>query len=375
MIADRPEEESRAAAQQPGARGGKLGRMRSQRTGRLAVLLAALALAAGCDPGADGCDLSSFCSEATPDGACRHALTLRGGGKIYYYANYGLSPEDGSAACRARFTRAVLVQHGTERNPWDYADFAFRAAEIEGAFHDAIIIAPYFMTTDDLPPAGFQRWSAAGWKSGDAAEAPPHESSFAVYDALIRDHLLDASAFPSLAEIVIAGHSAGGQFCQRYALSTFVDRDPAAAGVAFRFVPANPSAYCYLDATRWLGDGFGVPSGTGCDETYDDYKYGLSDIPEGHYVAAAVGALPGLYADRDVTYLLGTADTTAEGDLEVTCEANVQGPNRYARGLIFESFMGARYPGHRHALVAVAGVGHDAAAMLSSAEGRALLFR
>lgn len=53
--------------------------------------------------------------------------------------------------------------------------------------------------------------------------------------------------FPHLASIVVAGHSAGGQFVTRYQMANQVD---GTLGVPVTYVVANPSAYPYLDNER-----------------------------------------------------------------------------------------------------------------------------
>lgn len=81
------------------------------------------------------------------------------------------------------------------------------------------------------------------------------------------DRLIEALVVPgrylSLKEITIAGHSAGGQFVQRYAAGTTIEQRPSvsARSLAFRYVAANPSSYLYLfprqpdrttqDCPRW----------------------------------------------------------------------------------------------------------------------------
>ena len=68
---------------------------------------------------------------------------------------------------------------------------------------------------------------------------------------------------------MIAGHSAGGQFANRFAAA-----HPAQPET--RYIVANPSSYLYLDAQRredlWL-DKFSIPKSDVCFN-YNHYKYG-----------------------------------------------------------------------------------------------------
>ena len=61
-------------------------------------------------------------------------------------------------------------------------------------------------------------------ETGLEAVAPAPISSYAALDTLIR-HFANRAAYPALTEIVIAGHSAGGQVVQRYAVTNQVETD------------------------------------------------------------------------------------------------------------------------------------------------------
>ncbi|MCA9656943.1 MAG: hypothetical protein KC486_01235 [Myxococcales bacterium] len=328
------------------------------------------------------CDPAAFCAGADEAGICRHELTLADGMSIYYWGNLSLTPEFAESGCQAEVERLVLVQHGNSRNPWSYFDSVVDAAVAAGVDDRTLIIAPYFPSFLDGPPPGFHLWApgSSGWKSGDASTTPPGTSSFAVYDELLLDHIADTQRFPALTEVVVTGHSAGGQFSQRYAVASEADAAPSLAHLSFRYVVLNPSSWLYLDAYRWDGEGappdvaFALPNATGCDDTYDDYKYGLAGIPLGHYVGDHLGAIPASFLDRDVTYLLGDADTQIDDGLDVSCEAYLQGANRYERGQVFAAYLDARYPAQEHALVVVPGVGHSKSGMYESAVGVATLF-
>jgi hypothetical protein len=122
---------------------------------------------------------------------------------------------------------------------------------------------------------------------------------------------------------------------------------------------------------------FVIPAGTECDFGYDDYKYGLKDIPAGHYLLDHLADIPARYLARDVTYLLGEDDTTTDPtltDLDVTCPAQLQGAQRLERGQIFKSFLDTRYPGQNHETHTVPGVAHSASGMFTSSQGVAALF-
>ena len=81
-------------------------------------------------------------------------------------------------------------------------------------------------------------------------------------DALLA-HFADKKQFPKVQAITLAGHSAGGQFVQRYAL---IGGDAPSGVKDFRYVVANPGSYAYLNTVRPL------PNAT-C-KTFNNWKFG-----------------------------------------------------------------------------------------------------
>ena len=63
------------------------------------------------------------------------------------------------------------------------------------------------------------------------------------------DRLRDRKRFPNLSQVVLAGHSAGGQFVNRYAAG---GQARANQGVRLKFLVMKPSPYIYLDRKRVL---------------------------------------------------------------------------------------------------------------------------
>ncbi len=330
---------------------------------------------------AEQCEVEQFCADPTEDGVCRHALNV-GDGMLYYWSSLPLGTDREHLDCRARVERIVLVSHGNSRNPWGYYDSIQDAAVLAGVEHETLIVAPYFMAPEDNPPEGFHAWDpgGTGWKSGHDSITDPPTSSFAIVDQLIVQQILDTGQYPAVTEVVITGHSAGGQLAQRHAVSTALEDAPAMQRLGLRHIVANPSSFLYLDEYRWDGQGsvpaidFEIPSGTGCDGSYNDYKYGLLDLPAGHYVETALPGIPDRYIARDVTYLLGEDDTDADSGLDTSCSANLQGSQRFERGLVYAAYLDDRYPAQSHAVVTVPGVGHSQSQMYESDEGVATLF-
>lgn len=267
-------------------------------------------------------------------------------------------------------SRAIIVLHGRLRNADEYyiaAHTAQVAAGDDGK--SALMIVPQFLAEVDIEahklPADTLRWSMAGWEGGDAALAPNPVSSFEALDAILTK-LSDRRIFPNLKQVVVAGHSGGGQVAQRYAIAGKGEAALSRQHIDIRYVVANPSSYAYFSKER------PVPAIAASCVGYNNWKYGMDERPP--YLADATPvALEQRYIERDVIYLLGTLDTKPAADK--SCMGEAQGPNRYLRGHAYADAMAKRNHGTpNHRLWDVAGVGHDGDKMLTSKCGLAALF-
>jgi hypothetical protein len=125
--------------------------------------------------------------------------------------------------------RAVIVVHGSSRNAEDYYPRMRDAAKMAGALDESIILAPQFFEDEDkgtfkLDQTNIPYWDG-GWREGDPSVSPktPKVSSYAMLDEMIK-RLTNRSTFPNLQRVVVTGHSAGGQFTQRYAAGNQVEQ-------------------------------------------------------------------------------------------------------------------------------------------------------
>jgi hypothetical protein len=163
-------------------------------------------------------------------------------------------------------TVAMLIMHGAMRDADSYFCSLYKLEQSQ-PYRDpsrVLIIAPDFNYANDDGVLPSDAWWNASKPSGDwrgGADASPGccgggppVSSFHVLDSFVA-LLSDRARFPHLDEIVLVGHSAGGQCVQRYALST--KRPPPAPAAAdsvvspeVRYIIANPSSYAYLDKPR-----------------------------------------------------------------------------------------------------------------------------
>lgn len=286
---------------------------------------------------------------------------------LRFYTNFPLTRTN---PC---ITHAVIVVHGSGRNAADYFGYVTTPAADEGVDHSTLIVAPHFVAGDDPRDASDFYWSEQGWKQGDLSKnGSPRLSSFSALDLLVI-FATNRVKFPNLEQLVITGHSAGGQFVQRYAIGTNqVDLiDPA---IFVRFVPSNPSSYLYLDDKRPTTSGgtvFAKPSGC---SSYNKYKYGMSS--RNTYMGSrSVSSLVNSARAREIALLLGEDDVLRDDALDTRCQAEVQGRNRLERGVGFLNFMNQYYRPHATYIMTAPGVGHSGRGMFDSWGGRYLLFR
>ena len=275
--------------------------------------------------------------------------------------------------------RVLLVVHGLLRNADSYFAAAKQARQAAGAAGaDTLVAAPQFLTRVDAQAFGLAadtlEWTTGGWKDGAPAVAPAPISSFSALDALLA-HFADRKLYPALTEVVLAGHSAGAQVVQRYAVAGHGDAALRRAGIRMRYVVANPSSYLYFDDERPAADGSFHPADVAACPAAVKWKYGLKDAPP-YVQQEGTAGLEARYAKRDVVYMLGMADTNPYTHfIDRSCSGMAQGPYRLARGLAYFSYMQQRHPsGLNQSLVEVPGVGHNDRGMFTSACGLAVLF-
>jgi|HubBroStandDraft_4_1064222.scaffolds.fasta_scaffold00011_25 pimeloyl-ACP methyl ester carboxylesterase len=302
-----------------------------------------------------------------PDNAGRLAdreflvQTPRGSGYARYFATSSL---DGDAGV----TRALIVVHGVLRDADYYYDTGVIAANDAHRLDETLVIAPQFVERSELANQNVSPktlyWSGL-WPGGSDAIAPAKISTYDVFDAMIA-RLSDERRFPKLREIVVAGHSAGGQIVQRYAVVGKAPQLDPGARIPVHLIVANPSSYFYFNDWR------PVPQ-TKCPD-FDRWRYGLAGAPR--YVTGTSTELEARYVERHVTYLMGTADTNPkEDDLDQSCGGEAQGSYRFARAKYYIAYIAGRHPnGTNQDYAFVRGVPHDNRRMFASSCGLAAIF-
>lgn len=307
-----------------------------------------------------------------PTGAAEAArdcnTILIGNKRVPYLSNRSLNDTNPA------ITRAIIVIHGGYRIPEEYyAPILVALAANRDLEHNwrrkTLVLAPHFQERSEAAPG--EHWWKGDWREGGESDGV---SSYAVVDALI--DRLRGGTFPNLKWIVMTGHSAGGQFVQRYAAFTDIDLKPVTNSALVKFVPANPSSYLYLNKYRyggktnqWIIPERDCKSGDG----YNEWKYGLDGL-YGYTAARGAEFARAHLPQRRIEVLAGTADVIADDGFDTDCGGMWQGATRYERAQIFKAYMDHFYPTNQVTLTSVPGVGHSGPGMLSSPQGIKALF-
>jgi len=275
-----------------------------------------------------------------------------------------------------QITRALVMIHGAGRDADNYFRTAVAAAFLAGALDDTLVIAPRFASNAtgcrDTLAANEVNWSCNGdsWRSGGAAIGNDKLTSYDLTDQILRQ-LARKESFPNLNAIVVAGHSAGGQYVNRYEMSNQVHDT---LGVPVTYVVSNPSSYAYLDPTRPADAGDFRPfnDSRNCT-TFDRWPYGLQGRTGGYTTKESDDQLKKQLAARPTTYLLGEIDILPLGGFDGSCPAMAQGPTRLARGQAWGKYVNQKFGAH-HTVTVVPLCGHNARCMFTAEVALPLLF-
>jgi len=232
-----------------------------------------------------------------------------------------------------------------------------------------MVIAPQFLEGIDPGEKRLLFWDER-WRGGGKSLSTglnkdlPRLSSYEVLDKMI-DVVVKQKT--SIRQILLLGHSAGGQFVLRYAATNNHHEILEELGVVVHYVVANPSSYLYLDEARYQLNPTGEIQKISQKELkdcpgYNDYKYGLEEL-YGYAETLSPQLIRTRLLKRPVIFLCGTTDTDRNWSLDKSCEGDAQGKNRYERGLLYKHHLGhfvktsLETP---HIWLEIPEVGHDA---------------
>jgi len=335
--------------------------------------------------------------------------------KLGYYSSHGTVEHSNKLTKRTIEKSNVemlwIVIHGSGRNADDYFCSALEAVELQNQWKDVWVIAPRFFEDIDQPPKDFLYWATNNndgdgtWRygansvnSGDGIDPSTSSlkgvSSYTALDQLIER--LWMMQIPHLNQIVIAGHSSGGQYVNRWSLLT----ESWTYKNKMKVIVANPSSYIYLTPKRWVKESqtWKVPSESKLKNcpNYNQWEWGLDDggmfnVPYRNdlFKRKRKADVIDSFRQRQVIYLSGSLDL-CPGDnmedikchshgIETTCMDELQGKNRFDRSLLYLHSLvnlSSTEPGgwKNHQRHVVEGVGHDHSLMWTSQNGIDAIF-
>lgn len=309
----------------------------------------------------------------------RYAVPSQSGAFIPYAASHSLTERN------SRITRLLFSIHSSGFDAIQYYENARQAASrVRGALEQTLIVAPQLYQQDVIPgpiPDGLLYWRSSPYRgSARSAVGPEKEavslSAFTVIDEWL-EHLIGSGNFPRLKEVVLVGHSAGGQFVQRYAMVGRFRHD----SIRFRYVVSAPSSYAYpvperFDASKRR---FLVPDAGSVRRcrVYNHWGYGLEE-PYRYFSDVDPQVIADAYAMKRVFYLCGERDNDPnDRSIGKSCGAMLQGAHRLERMLLFKSLLDFKYGDqvkrfHRFAVVPK--VGHHGLGTMTSSAGIQALF-
>ncbi|MBT3586513.1 MAG: cyanophycinase [Halobacteriovoraceae bacterium] len=286
---------------------------------------------------------------------------------LTYYSTHSLTK------LSTEVERLVIVIHGALRNGHTYFDDTVIAAAKLGLAERTLIVAPTFRKVTDAREQGEVYWGRRWyqkWKYGYDSEDSDHISSFELIDRMI-ESIGNSDKFPNLKAVVVTGHSAGGQFTQRYAVGTTVSNK---ISQTFTIVPSNPSSYMYLDSDRYHFTDSNyqtIETPTDCSE-YNHYIYGPLNRAE-YLSKFSVAKLKENFAKQKVIYLMSEKDTGTDS-LDRSCEAMLQGKNRFQRAKNFYHYIKKNISKNQHRFYGIPSIGHDHVKVYQSLEASKVIF-
>lgn len=344
--------------------------------------------------------LGTPCTTASAE--CTEWITPTGQqSRLLIYRNFPLDAKNDN------ITRALVFVHGINRDGDNHFRTALAAAFLAGGLNNTVIVAPRFGSNSSAPgnqvgnchdtlAANEANWvceiqRADSWRFGGGEVGNDELTSFDFMDEIIR-RLARKQIFPNLRSIVVAGHSAGGQFVIRYEMSNQVHDSTS---IPISYVVSNAAAYPYIDDMRPTSaalpstvaatePGF-QPAGSAVSTPpfvpyadakncvgYDHWPYGLKNRI-GYASRLTDDVIKKQLAARSTTYLLGEADILPLGVFDTSCPAMAQGPTRLARGLAFSRYANELHSAS-HKVIVVPYCGHSARCMFTSDAALPLIF-
>ncbi len=280
-------------------------------------------------------------------------------------------------------TEMILAIHSSSYNPDYYLDNTLLLLRSQPQrMKKTLIFAPALYRQDKTTLTDIVTWRNAPFWGTSRALYKGRKIRLSAYEIL--DHILTSimtsGHFPNLDNIMVLGHSAGGQLVNRYAAcNTIEDTVAINHHVSMRYLVMAPSSYVYMDGKRISrSDPTTFIFPFNAYKKYNDWGYGLEHLysyHKRHHITAEMIRLQ--YRYRRVLYLVGDQDTT-DAALSKTKSAMLEGGNRLERLKIYYQHLQNHYGKEistYHTMAIIKGVGHSSRKLMLSEEGKRFILK
>lgn len=283
------------------------------------------------------------------------SISIDEGMDFFFYCNVNLRQPQNIG----QFQNLLIFIHGAGLDGADHFSAAINAIRLAGLTSNTIVLAPQYEMSNSR---NNYYWTKYSWKDGKKSiNAVPKISSYAIFDSLIIDHVL--KSYNQIQTVVMAGHSAGGQFVYRYSV---LSQLPDLISQEVIYLPMNPSSVTFLGPERWnkAKNRFETPLNAPSCPAYNEWIYGLSDISTNEYDRnITASGIKEVFPWRNLVIATGTEDLEGGG---TDCEDLYQGANRHERAISVFNYMKTFYPSTTHQKIEVQGVDHTGGDMINS---------
>ncbi len=308
----------------------------------------------------------------------RYNFTINGITAQIPYASNLLLEKD-----HPEITQLILAIHSSSYNPDYYLENSLILLQDNPEqLKKTLIMAPAFYRKDKTSLSNIMVWrSSPFWGSSRALyhEKKINLSSYDILDDILT-RIISSNHFPNLTNIVILGHSAGGQLVNRYAAcNTVEDTIAIKKHISIRYLVMAPSSYVYMDGERATRDDLAqFKHPFNAYKKYNYWGYGLKHLYGYHKRRHITEDMIRLqYRYREVLYLVGEEDTT-DAALDKSKSAMLEGKNRLERLKTYYDHLQNHYGQditEFHHMAIIKGVGHSSRKLMLSNEGKRFILR
>lgn len=268
-----------------------------------------------------------------------------------------------------KFKSLIFVFHGKVAKADEYFNNCKRLIEsISIDFNDVSICAPQLLSTDEICEQsntsiidGLLAWKIGRFQGGVAVNANNNKKTDIGTIDIIKNIIqsyLDNDSYSTIKNVILIGHSGGGQLVQRLAYFLNENRiSDKSKSITFSYISLNPGVFLYTE-----------PASKDVDKNVLNYPYGSENVWEclaWHKEESTTSN----YYKKNVYFLAGEKDTKTEG----IPEAPGQGSNRLERFVRFRNHTNEMHPHNKFHFNIVPTAGHSGGGMICSPEVKAIV--